>query len=51
MMIIAAVGDGVIQGADNYVYAAYGLTWLILAIYTFSLFFRAGKENQRASEE
>lgn len=45
-MIIATVGDGVIQGAEGYVYAAYGLTWLILIIYTLSLFLRAQKENQ-----
>lgn len=45
-MIIAAVGDGVIQGAENYVYAAYGLTWIILIIYTVSLVVRAAKEAQ-----
>ena len=45
-MVIAAVGDGVIQGAEGYVYAAYGLTWIILIIYTVSLFVRIRKENQ-----
>ena len=50
-MVFAAVGDGVIQGAEGYVYAAYGLTWLILIAYTVSLFVRAGKQSQKSGGE
>lgn len=45
-MIFAAVGDGVIQGAENYVYAAYSLTWLGLILYTVSLVIRSKREDQ-----
>lgn len=32
--------DGVIVGGWEYVYAAYGVTWAVLALYAATLFLR-----------
>jgi len=33
--------DGMIVGGWEHVYAAYGVTWAVLALYAASLYFRA----------
>ena len=45
-MILAAVGDGIITGAQNYVWAAYILTWLGLGLYGISLVIREIREKE-----
>ena len=44
-MIFSAVGDGIIRGADGFVWAAYGISWLIILLYTIMLVFREKREN------
>ncbi|MFT4626870.1 MAG: CcmD family protein [Myxococcota bacterium] len=45
MIVFATSGAGVVQGGWEYVYAAYGVTWLFFAGYTLSLVVR-----QRAAD-
>lgn len=40
------VGSGMIQGGWNYVWAAYGIFWAGLALYTLSLILRARTSNK-----
>lgn len=45
--VVATPENGVISGGWEFVWAAYGLTWLFFGIYSATLFARA----PRASEE
>ena len=45
MIPFATAGSGVVAGGWEYVYAAYGVTWLFFLGYTVSLFVR-----QRAAD-
>ncbi|MBI3182052.1 MAG: hypothetical protein HYZ28_07890 [Myxococcales bacterium] len=38
--MLAQVGQGRIEGGWEYIWAAYGLTWLSLALYGVSLWLR-----------
>lgn len=51
MGIVATQGMGVIEGGWNFVWAAYGITWIFFAFYTATLLFRSAsaeppKENR-----
>ncbi len=39
--IFATTGTGVIEGGWEYIWAAYGLTWLFFAVYSATLILRS----------
>ena len=41
MVVFAMEGTGVIEGGWNFVWAAYGATWLFFGFYTVTLLFRS----------
>jgi hypothetical protein len=45
--VVAAVGEGRIQGGWEYVKAAYGICWTGLALYALSLWVRRPREEQK----
>lgn len=51
MIVLAIETMGRIDGGWNFVWAAYGITWVFFAVYTASLLFRSAsaapsKENR-----
>ena len=45
MIVFATPGSGVIAGGWEYIWAAYGVTWLFFAGYSLSLFLRTSDEE------
>ena len=45
--VLAAVGDGRIRGGWAYVWAAYGITWTGLVLYTLSLWARWPRKERK----
>ena len=44
--VLAAVGEGRIQGGWEYVKAAYGICWTGLSLYALSLFVRSRRSEE-----
>ena len=44
--VLAAVGEGRIQGGWEYVRAAYGICWTGLSLYALSLFIRSRRSEE-----
>jgi len=44
--VLAAVGEGRIQGGWEYVKAAYGICWTGLSLYALSLFIRSRRSEE-----
>jgi hypothetical protein len=50
MTVFATAGSGVVSGGWEYVYAAYGVTWLFFLGYGISLFIRQRAADARSED-
>lgn len=51
MVVFAVEGSGVIDGGWEFIWAAYGVTWLFFAVYTVTLILRSGNASEPASSK
>ncbi len=48
MTPLIAQGTGMVQGGWEFVWAGYGLTWLMLGGYAISLFLRSSSDGEKS---